>query len=411
MRVLFVGGGSAQQPRLRRIAQNVSSVVLCRASVLEWVHQLPENEAVVILNDDADLDKWLAAGRYLHRQWPLDAVAALAEIDQDKAAAIAEDLGLRFHARATVQAVHDKTFMRERLRASGLEDVPFRQVASLEQLKDFYGEVGPPLLLKPSRGRASTGIATARDETQLAAAFDLASGATAPRLEPSPPIAERYVEGPEFSVEAVTHDGHHYIFAIVEKFKEEISKVETGHLVPARISPETAQALVAHVRRCLSALGVQHGITHSELILGVDGPFLVETHLRQAGDSIVPLTESATGVDICDLHLRQIVGEDLAALPDVAARAQAPQYIAGSAIGFLVPDAAGRLDGIDGLDEARQVDGVVEVKQLVPDGTAVDGLTSSYSRLASVRADAADGDGALKRVEEALALLRVRIVP
>jgi biotin carboxylase len=409
VRVLLIGGGSGQQPRLRRLADGISTVVICRASVLDWVHKLHENDAVIVLHDTSEVAAWVATARFVHQQWPLDAIAALAEIDQDKAAAIAADLGLTYHDQQTVLAVNDKTAMRKRLHDVGVDTLPYRRVDTLGEVRDFYREVGPPLLLKPSRGRASAGIAVAWDDTELAMAFETARGASAPRLAPSPVVAERYVEGPEFSLEAISHGGIHYVFAVTEKFKDEASKVETGHVVPARIPDDVAQLMVGHVRNCLDALGIRRGITHTEVILGASGPVLVETHLRQAGDSIIQLTESATGVNLTELVLRQILGEDLGALPEVAARVAGPQYKGAGAIRFLAPGLVGQLDGVNGIDDARSVDGVASVEQILADGSLLDGLTSSYSRIASVRAEAADADTAVNLADEALQRLSIRV--
>ncbi len=410
-RVLLVGGGSDLQPKLRAVDEGLSTVALCRATVLPWVHQLGDNQAVVVLHDDSPLDRWLAAARYLHSAYQVDAIAALAEIDQDKAAAIAQDLGLEFHTTETVRLTVDKSAMRERLRAAGVEKVAFRQVADVEELAAFFDEVGPPLLIKPSAGRASAGIAVIRGAEDLEPAFLRADGADgdAPRLDRSTPMVERYVEGPEFSVEAITHRGTHYIFAVTEKFKDETTKVELGHLVPARIGAEAQDAILAHVRASLTALGVGRGITHTEVILGADGPFLVETHLRQAGDWIIDLVTAATGIEITDLLLRQIAGQDLAELDEIVSRRERPHYLAAGAIGFLAPPDSGRLAGIDGLEQAGQLPGVQDVHRLVEDGAELSGLRSSYSRLACVRVRAEDPDTAVSLRDEAMATLHVRV--
>lgn len=409
MRILVIGGGSGLQPRLRQAAPEVETAVICRASVLPWVHELPENRAVVVLNDDCSTKSWLAAARQLHREWPFDTVASFAEIDQDRAALVAASLGLPFHSPETVQRVHDKAAMRTRLNEMGVESMPFRQVRSEQELADFCAEVGPPLLVKPTCGRASAGIALVRDPADIEAAFALCESASAPRLEPSSPLAERYVPGPEFSVETISHRGVHYVFAISEQFKDERSKVEVGHVTPARISEANVDRIAAHVRTCLTALEISYGLTHTEVILGPDGPVLVETHLRQAGDEIIDLVEAATGIDLTELLLQQIVGTDLAVLPEVASRAVRPHYHAAGAIRFLAPEEHGRLDGIDGLADASGLDGVDDVSQLVDDGSELTGLRSAYSRLVSVRGHAADADAAVRLVEIAAAKLSVRV--
>lgn len=96
-RYLVVGSGSALQPRLRRVAPDVQTVVLCRASALGLVFGVDENQAVVVLNDNAPLCRWVSAARRIHQEWDVQAVASSSEIDQDKAAHVAAALGLPGH--------------------------------------------------------------------------------------------------------------------------------------------------------------------------------------------------------------------------------------------------------------------------------------------------------------------------
>src|ERR1700730_13296239 len=69
-RVLIVGGGSELQPQLRRLAEDVETVVLCRASSLPYVHEPHENRAVVMLNDSCSPGRWIRAARAIHAEPP-----------------------------------------------------------------------------------------------------------------------------------------------------------------------------------------------------------------------------------------------------------------------------------------------------------------------------------------------------
>lgn len=407
-RVLIVGGGSQLQPRLRKVG-GIETVVICRASVLNWVHELAENRAVLLLRDDSDSEDWVRSARGLHDQWHFDTVASLAEIDQEKAALIAVELALPFHAPETVQYAHDKQAMRDRLAEAGVEHVPHRLVADFRQLRAWFDEVGGPLVLKPSRGRASAGVAVARTVEDLERAFACASGARAPRLEPSPVLAERYYDGPEYSVESLTHEGHHYVFAVTDKRKDDLSKVELGHVVPAELDAQAEDDILSHVRTALTALGVLDGISHTEVILAPDGPVIVETHLRIGGDEIPFLVHTATGVDMTDLFLRQLAGEDIGRSPEIQAREQRPVYVAGAAIRYLAPDRKGVLDGVDGWDDVAALDGVQDSAQELANGTLLGSLTSSYSRIGHVRVQAPTAAEADALATRALGLLRVRI--
>lgn len=409
--VLIVGGGSDLHQRLRRAVAGLRTVVLARASVVQWVYGLAENEAVVLLNDDAGADRWVSAALYLHREWQFTAIASFAEIDQDRAALIAARLGLAFHSEETVLAVQDKHVMRGRLAHHRVDEIPFRQVRSPGELYEFYDEIGPPIILKPTAGRASAGISVILSRNDIPIAFTHTAGATAPRMVSSLPLAERLVDGPEFSIECISHRGQHYVIAVTEKFKDELTKVEVGHVVPARISQGDEAALIAHVRRALTALDVKNGVSHTEVILGVDGPVFIETHLRLGGDQIPELVEIATGVSLAELHVLQVAGQDIGALPELVARERGTVYVGAAAIRYLAPDAYGRLAAVGGLDAAQNVSDVVEVRQLIADGSELKGLSSSYARLCSAMTNSIDSDAAVARAEEAIGFLTARIEP
>jgi biotin carboxylase len=408
-RVLVVGGGSELQPQLRRVSADVRTVVLCRMSSLPHVQEQHENRAMVVLNDDCPTESWLHAARAIHARWDIEVVASFADLDQDKAAAVAADLGLAFHSAETVRFVHDKLSMRARLNECGVEAVPFRAVDSVDDLADFCRTAGLPVIVKPSRGFASAGIGVVRDMADVANAFSRAAEADTPLFGPSPPIAERYYEGREFSVEMITHAGVHHAFAITEKFSDEPTKVELGHVVPARLAEDEARRVVAHTRSVLTALGIRTGPTHTEIILGGDGPVVVETHLRDGGDEIPRLVEDATGVDMAELFLRQVLGIDIGESPELRSRRGMPSYHGSGAIRYLAPDRPGRLAGIDGWQDVRAMAGVRDAQPSFEDGTRIDGLTNSFARLGYVRVRADDAEQAIARAGAAASALRVRV--
>lgn len=414
-RVLVIGGGSELQPQLRRVAARigagVETAVICRASSLPHVHEPQDNRALVMLHDACSTEQWLRAARALHEHWRVDTVASFADPDQERAAAIAVELDVSFHAPKTVRAIHDKLEMRARLNASGLEQVPFSAVASPADLERFCTHAGLPVIVKPSRGWASSGIGVIRWPEDMPGVHRRAVEANPPLVGPSPPMAERFYQGREFSVEAVTHAGRHHVFAITEKFSDEATRVELGHVVPARLRPDQQELLVRHVCVALTALGVRTGPTHTEILLGPDGPVVIETHLRDAGDEIPRLVEDATGVDMADVFLRQVLGVDVGALPELLDRRDGPCYRASGAIRYLASDDHGTLAGIDGWDAVRAMPGVCDAQQLVPDDTRLRGLNDSFSRLGYVRVRAEDADRAVARAVDAVAALKVRLRP
>ncbi|MER8096114.1 hypothetical protein [Streptomyces goshikiensis] len=57
------------------------------------------------------------------------------------------------------------------------------------------------------------------------------------------------------------------------------------------------------------ALGIEFRPTQTEVILTSRGPRIIETHLRTGGDELWNMVTDATGVDLIESQLRQVLGE------------------------------------------------------------------------------------------------------
>ncbi|MEV7025735.1 ATP-grasp domain-containing protein, partial [Kitasatospora sp. NPDC093558] len=291
--VLVIGAGRDLAARMRA-RTGVRTTTLVRVTKLAKVRRPADNDRVIALSEDAP-GEWLAYAGFVHSHDPVDRVAAFSELDQDKAAAIADRLGLPFHSARTVRNVTDKLAMRRTLAEAGVERVGCEEVSGPDDVTALLGRWGA-LVLKPVGGTGSKGVSVVRAAADVPSAWRWSSGDGRAQL-----IAEQYLDGAEFSVEAFSEGGEHEIVATTRKFKDDRHFVETGHHVPAGLPDRTERAVRRHVAAVLDALGVRNGPTHTEVILTASGPATVETHLRLGGDSIPELVADATGVDLFDL--------------------------------------------------------------------------------------------------------------
>jgi biotin carboxylase len=266
-------------------------------------------------------------------------------------------------------------------------------------------------VVKPVAGSGSAGVAVVRQVSELVSAFERAST----RFDDLPDagvLVEQFHEGPQFSVEAISELGEHQVVSTTRKFSDPISFVELGHVAPADLTAEQQANVHDYVDRVLAALGVEFGATHTEIVLTPAGPRVIETHVRMGGDEIPALTFDATGVDLAEYVVKQVVGEKV--LPDIRAVLAEDRPARSSAIWFVAPPVAGVLADVSGLDEARNVKGVTEVQLLVEPGSTIGALQSSDSRVAYVRAGAETADMAVSAARKAAShlefQLRVRAV-
>lgn len=415
-RILLVGGGRGLQTELHRLHPDATTVALLRASGLSLVPQIGAHEFAGVLPDGAPPSAWVGAARAIHAVLPFDRVTALAEIDQDKAAAIAADLGFDYHAPDLVAVVNDKHRMREVLAEAGLTKIASARPRTAADALAAADRLGFPLVVKPSGGRGSAGVTIVRHRAEVEAAFEYAVdlgadvGERGACLAVTPPMLEGFAAGPEFSVETFTIDEQHHIAAITEKFVDPDTRVEIGHVVPARLSEADHRKISDYVDAVLTALRVTFGVGHTEVILTPSGPEIVETHLRKAGDGIIELVDDATGWNLDEATVLQSGGSVVEPPPWREEDARAGRhYRQAAAVWFAASDQAGTLLSVSGLDEIEEAESVRAAKSLVKAGDAVESLRSSLSRIASVRVVGEDAHAAIAAAREHVESLRIDI--
>ncbi|MFF7989276.1 ATP-grasp domain-containing protein [Kitasatospora xanthocidica] len=405
--VLVLGGGMDMPAMLREQGLEVRTTVACQLAVLPKIRRSAEHVRVLGLRADAPAAEWAAVVRAVHGLDPFTRVASFAERDQDRAAALAEELGLPMHSPRTVHLVHHKPSMRARLAEAGVDDTPFAVAADVSELRAFLARHGGPCIVKPAVGAGSIGVRRLDGEADLDSAFaradldgEWARGGV---------LVERLHAGPQFSVEAFSEDGEHQVVCVTRKYSDPETFVELGHVAPAPLPEADHEAIARHVAAVLDALDIRFGPTHTEVVLTADGPRTIETHIRLGGDEIPALVHAALGVDLERHTVRQVLGlpvlAELRAELAVAAAAE-PRH---EAVWFARPTALGVLDAVDGLARARAGEGVSEVRPLTEPGAELAPLDSSGARLALARAHGPDARTAVARARAATAELRFRV--
>ncbi|WP_129306956.1 ATP-grasp domain-containing protein [Streptomyces sp. L2] len=403
--VLVVGTGRDFPARLRAARPGTETTVMVQLDYIGKVREPGGNARVIGVRGDAADAEWIALARAAHALRPFTRIATFGERDQDRYAAIGEALGLACHSVKTVGLVHDKEAMRDRLAEAGADTTAHARVADVEALRAFVVAHGT-CVVKPVSGSGSAGVARVTADSDLAGAFERAGGSYLGLANPGV-LVEEFIEGTQYSVEAVSEEGEHQVVAVTRKYSDPETFVELGHVSPAVLPEERRAQIAACVAGVLDALGVTFGVTHTEVVLGGAGPRVIETHVRMGGDDIPGLTLDSTGVDLDECALRQTLGERV--LPDVRAALAAADGRPSSAIWFAVLAGRGVLGEVAGLAEARAVPGVSAVKVTAREGAEVGGLTSSDSRVAYARALGGSAGEAVEAARGAVAHLEFQL--
>lgn len=399
--VLIVGSGGSVAGMLRSYgAGGVRTSVVCRLSSLGRIRDPEAHQRVVAVGRDAPDQEWCRAARLVHRDDPCTTIACYGELDQHRAASIAEQLGLDWHSRATVGAVQDKLTMRAALAAAGLDDTRHAELRSLEELLGFLRDTPGEVIVKPVDGTASAGVSRLGDPAGAAAAWERARNGG--EWSSGRVMAEIALDGPQVSVECFSEHGRHVVVATTAKSSTPTTLVEVGHVCPAdHVDPAARELTVA----ALDALGVRAGATHTELVLTAAGPRVIETHLRLAGDDIPDLVRDVTGIDLYRCTVAATLGGTVLS-PSGAIEPDRAPVAPAAAIWFLAVDADGVLVEVRGEQQARTAAGVNGLAVWAVPGTPVRRLGSSKDRLGQVRTLADTTAEVARRARHAAGLVR-----
>lgn len=313
---------------------------------------------------------------------------------------INEELGLKGIDSATAIRATNKEKMRRAFEAGGAPSPTSVGADTLDDALAAARKIGMPLIFKPSRNSGSRGVsrltpADGRDE--IARAFDYAIGES----RDNSVVIEEYVEGPEFSVEILTWDGHPHVLAVTDKETTGAPHfVETGHCEPSRQPEETRDAIEKAAIQGVRALGIDWAAAHAEIKLSPRGPVIIEIGARMGGDFIATeLVPRSTGIDMTEGTINLALGRE----PDLAPRHE-PQ---GASIRYLAPP-AGRVVSIEGVDQARRMPGVRVVTLDLAEGDLVPEMKSSLTRVGHVIAEGKTADQAVASAEAARDAIVIR---
>lgn len=298
--------------------------------------------------------------RRLAQEAGLVGVTSSSEYFVSIAASIARRLKLTGPSPGAVRACRDKYKQRRRLEKAGVAMPAFRCATSIKTAVRGAQDLGLPVIVKPVSGSGSAGV-------KLCLSVDEVSAHAAQLLnqlynERGAPVARRILiesvaSGPEYSVETFGLQ----IIGITQKHLGPLpSFVEIGHDFPAQLSPASKRAIESIAQQSLVALGLGWGPAHIELRLTESGPQIIEVNPRLAGGFIPELVRLSCGIDLISETILLAVGGQ----PELTNSCREH-----TSIRFILSPGDGTLAGVEGLDQAQSIPGIMEVKLYSPVGT------------------------------------------
>lgn len=202
----------------------------------------------------------------------------------------------------------NKGKMREFCMNHNIPTPEFRVCSTLAEAEEFFLSLGKRMIIKPLNSNSSHGVFTITNENELVSHFEESRQFS---IGTETVICERYIEGPEFTVDGVVLENGHISLAVSEKKHYKHNKNVAYELF---FSYEGDGYDYNKLRRIndqlVDSTSLPFGLTHAEYKYE-DGVFyLIEIGARGGGNlissSIVPII---SGFDNYDYLIRKSIGE------------------------------------------------------------------------------------------------------
>jgi len=213
-------------------------------------------------------------------------VLAGAETGIELADLLASELGLEGNSTTSSRVRRDKYAMACALKEAGLATPHFLRTDSLHALEEWAAGHCWPIVLKPLASAGNDSVFFCNDQTELKNAFhsiynkDNRFGGHNDYV-----LAQTFLKGAQYVINSVSIDAKHYISDVWIDRRKVISGASNIYDCEELLSyeGEVQDALISYMKKALDALGVRNGPAHSEVMMTVEGPVLIETGARLQG--------------------------------------------------------------------------------------------------------------------------------
>ena len=220
-------------------------------------------------------------------------------------ARVAKELGLRFYSEETAIWSTDKFQMKQRFIEGGIPCAKGRLISKAEEANDFYF----PVIVKPRDNSGSRGVILCRTTEELSDAIKEALQYS----KLGTVLVEEFIEGQEYSIEALHYDGKSEVIQFTEKTTTPFPyNVELGHKQPANLSKEQKVNIRDLISKIADCMHFENCASHTELKINERGIYIIETSPRLGGDYITStLVPLSTGINIEDQLLNIALGAEV----------------------------------------------------------------------------------------------------
>jgi biotin carboxylase len=277
MNILILGAGVMQLPAIKT-AKSMGHFVLCADGNRDAVGK--EFCDVFYTVDIKDRSGLLEVAEKFHEKHILHGVFTAGTDFSSSVAWISEKLSLPGIPYQAALNATDKYRMRSCFNEHNVPSPQFTEYSSEMDLSEIVKKLTFPLVVKPVDSMGSRGVCRTDNIKELKDATEDAIK----HSRTSRAIIEEFIEGAEFSIDALVVDGEVKVFGFADR---EIQFppffVEMGHIIPTDLDESLQNQIIEVFSKGVKALGLTYGAAKGDMKLSKNGPIVGEIAARLSG--------------------------------------------------------------------------------------------------------------------------------
>ncbi len=399
--ILILGGGVMQLPAIRSAHRLGLRVVVADGNASAPGRTEADRFEHVDLRDR---EAMLAAARRYHDTGDLHAVFTAGTDFSSTVAFVSDGLGLPGTSPESALNATDKFRMRQVLREAGVR-VPAFAVLEANDLTECglagaVASVGLPAVVKPADSMGARGVVRVESAAEaLAHAIVSVSHSRTRRV-----VLEGYIDGPEFSIDALVYNGNTQITGFADRLIEFPPHfIEMGHTIPTSLDRNSQEVIITEFKRGVAALGITNGAAKGDMKLSSDGPVVGEIAARLSGGYMSGWTfPLSSGVELTEKAIRIALGEAPGSLDAIWERTSAERAV------ISIPGTGEKITGAETVENRPDI---AELFLIATPGDEVRLPTSNVEKCGNVIAIGDTRETAIRAAETAVSRLEVILEP
>jgi len=327
------------------------------------------DEYETTLVHDGDFEKTLETVVQLNPEFIIPGSEPGVELAND----LSYKLGLCSNAAHTGLACRNKYVMHESLKRAGIKSIDHFLVSDAASGLNWALQHRKwPIVAKPLDSGGGDGFHICENPAELIKSIlSILNSQTIFEKKNEKVLLEEYIDGPEYVVNTVSCEGHHYIESIMKHKK---IRVDDGQLIYDRTSLVSREdipnvdVLMRYSLQVLDALGIRFGATHCEIKFPEEGPILIECAARLMGAALIPsILSSCLGHNQIELTVLAYTNPQ-----EFYQYTSKPYFVIKYlSIFYLISSKSGYLESTQNLDLIRQLPSFSHIRLFVKEGERI----------------------------------------